>query len=233
MRVLEAELAHGGAAHVHIEDAAAKLRDLHELAVDVSRLGEPHDPRLRSVGPLIDRHAPAGIVLLRLPNERILSIQELVSDRNRLRGDATENATHRWLMVTTYPGGRVWSARALAAHEHQGAAAQADLVGPTRQALWAGAPRRRGEEPSRRAPRRRDRLPAWEGRAHVYFNDEHAPQPRRVRARGTGMAPRAGRVREPRRGGARGDSAAAAPRAQAPRRGRGARQSPHGLCGGH
>ena len=100
VRVLEPKLAHRRSPHVHVEDAAAQLGRLHELAVGVGGLGEAHELRLRALGALVDGHAPARVVLLGLANERVLSLQQFVPDRNRLRGDAAEHAAHRRMILS-------------------------------------------------------------------------------------------------------------------------------------
>src|SRR4029453_9159098 len=81
-------------AHVHVEDAPAEIRGIEELAVSVGGLGEAHQARLRTLRSLVDGHAPAGIVILRLADHRVVSLQQFVPDRNRLRGDAAEHSAH-------------------------------------------------------------------------------------------------------------------------------------------
>ena len=114
MGVLEAELAHRRAAHVDVEDAPAHRRRLHELEVRVGGLGKADQLRLGALGSLVNGHAPAGVVLLGLADQRILRLEQLVSDRNRVCGDAAEHAAHRRMMVSAPPaGGRISSALAL------------------------------------------------------------------------------------------------------------------------
>src|ERR687898_283702 len=86
MRVLGRELAHGGPTHVHVEDAAAGVGNPVELIVRVGGLGELHELGLRALGALVHRHAPAGVVVLRLPDQRVLRLEQLVPDRDRLGG---------------------------------------------------------------------------------------------------------------------------------------------------
>ena len=60
----------------------------------VGGLGEAHELRLLAVGALVDGHAPAGVVLLGLADQRVLGLEQLVPDRDRVGGDATEDAAH-------------------------------------------------------------------------------------------------------------------------------------------
>jgi hypothetical protein len=79
---------------VHVEDASTRVGDAVELVVGVGRLGKLHELWLGAVRSLVHGHAPAGVVVLRLPDQRVLRLQQLVPDGDRLGGDAAEHATH-------------------------------------------------------------------------------------------------------------------------------------------
>ena len=232
VRVLRSELAHRRPADVHVEDPSAQVGRVQELAVGVRGLREAHELGLGALGALVDGHAPARVVVLGLADQRVLGVQQLVPDRNRLRGDAAEHAAHGATDPAATRGANSGAPRTSSRMEHRGDGTEADLVGAAGQAVRARAARGRGEEPPPRAARGRDRLPEGEGRAAVRLDDGVAAQPGRVRGGRTRVAPRAGRVGAARRGGARGAAAAAAARAAPPRGGGGARRPAHGLRGG-
>ena len=121
--------------------------------------------RLGAVGALVDGHAPAGVVLLGLADQRVLRLEQLVPDRDRLRGDAAEHAAHDGECLPRAEGANLGRARLRATMSMQGAGAEADLVGAAAQAVRAGAAGGRGEEPPPRAARGRDRVPARQRRA--------------------------------------------------------------------
>ena len=56
--------------------------------------GKRTQPRVEAVGALVDGHAPAGVVILGLTDQRVVRLDQLVPDRGRLRGYAAEHAAH-------------------------------------------------------------------------------------------------------------------------------------------
>src|SRR4029453_164768 len=157
---------------VHVENAPAQVRSAKELAVGVGRLGEAHQLRVGALGALVYRHAPARVVLLGLADQRVLSLQQLVPDRNRLRGDAAEHAAHT---RPCYPArgwfwrGRSPAARRFDAYGHQGDRTQADLVGAAGQALRARAAGGGGGGPSPGATGGGEWLPEKRGGAGMHL----------------------------------------------------------------
>ena len=171
--------------------------------------------RVGAVGALVDGHAPARVVLLGLADQRVLRLEQLVPDRDRLRGDAAEHAAHGDDAIAP-AGGRIAArARLTRTWRMKELEPQANLVGAAAQAVRAGAAGGRGEEPPPRAPGGRDRLPARAaacGMVVSVMRSRHNLA--RVRGGRPGVAPRAGRSPPSRRrGGAGGAPAAAAARA--------------------
>ena len=190
-----------------------------ELAVAVRGLGEAHELRLLAVGLPVDGHAPAGVVVLGLLDQRVLRVQQLVLDRDRLGGNASEDPAH----VASLRGrDRCCSACFRAEHERT----EANLVGAPAQAVCARATGWGRAEPPAGAARRRDRVAEGVRRPHGDLDDEDAAQPGGVRRGGPRLGPRPG-------GGGRGRRrpGPGGPAPQAPPRGRGRhpRQPPHGL----
>ena len=66
MRVLGREAAHRRAAHVHVEDASARVGGRAECEVGVGGLREAHACRGLTLRALVHRHAPTRVVLLGL-----------------------------------------------------------------------------------------------------------------------------------------------------------------------
>ncbi len=94
MRVHECQPAHRRAAEMGVEDASAHRGGPLELTVGVRRLGKADELGLLAVRAAVDGHAPARVVLLRLLDERVLCVQQLVLDRGRLGRDAPEDPAH-------------------------------------------------------------------------------------------------------------------------------------------
>src|SRR5262249_36866244 len=88
------QAAHRRAADVHVEDPPAQIGRLDEAVVLVQRLGEANASWVLTVGALVDRHAPARVVLLGLVDERILGLEEVVTNGDRLCRYAAEDAAH-------------------------------------------------------------------------------------------------------------------------------------------
>ena len=94
MRVLHHQAAHRRAPHVHVEDPTAQFGRRPEAVVLESGVGEALADRILTVAALVHGHAPARIVLLGLPNHRVVRVEQLVPQRDGLGGYAAKNAAH-------------------------------------------------------------------------------------------------------------------------------------------
>src|ERR687892_334389 len=146
-------------------------------------------------------------------------------------GSADTQPNTRHMTPTPYRGEKSPSA-ALPGHGTEHVRAPSDLVGAPAEAVRAGAAGRRGEEPPRRAPGGRDRVPEDARGLDGGERDAHAPQPRRLRGGRARVAPRAGAERGRGRRPAGGAAAAAEARPAPPRRGGDPRRPSHGFRGG-
>jgi hypothetical protein len=82
------------AAHVRVEDPPAHVEARVELSVVEGGLGEAHTGRLLTLAAGVHGHAPARVVLLRLAHQRVRRLHQLVTEGDRLRRYAPEDAAH-------------------------------------------------------------------------------------------------------------------------------------------
>src|SRR6185503_8407936 len=89
---------------VDVEDAPLDRRGVDEVLVREGGLGKAHAAWVEAVGALVDRHSPARVVILGLTDQRVYRLDQLVPDRDRLRGYAAENAAHDPSNLTALEG---------------------------------------------------------------------------------------------------------------------------------
>src|SRR5204863_6623992 len=100
--------------------------------------GKAHAVRFLAVGALVDGHAPAGVVVGGLVDERVLRFEQGVTDRDRLAGYRAEYATHDGGENAGFKGFGVYESRERSGND----TTEAHLVGAAAQAVRAGAARR-------------------------------------------------------------------------------------------
>jgi hypothetical protein len=103
VRVIRRQAADRGAAHVHVEHPALALGGYAKRVIRVRGLGEAHAARLPAFAALVHREAPARVVLLGLADERVVRLEQLVAQRDRVCRYGAEDPAH----VSAIAGGTV------------------------------------------------------------------------------------------------------------------------------